>query len=65
MTLIIPGDYRYDTVQYIISQIAKFMGPIWGPPGSCRTQVGPMLGPWTLLSGMKSVVPEGYKDRDK
>ena len=35
----------------ITAQIAKFMGPIWGPPGSCRTQVGPMLGPFTLLSG--------------
>ena len=23
-------------------QIAKFMGPTWGPPGSCRTQMGPM-----------------------
>ena len=35
-----------------ISQIAKFMGPTWGPPGSCRPQMGPMLAPWTLLSGM-------------
>ena len=26
------------------------MGPTWGPPGSCRPQVGPMLTPWTLLS---------------
>ena len=34
------------------SQIAKFMGPIWGPPGSCRPQMGPMLTTWTLLSGM-------------
>ena len=25
------------------SQIAKFMGPTWGPPGSCRPQMGPML----------------------
>ena len=33
------------------SQIAKFMGPTWGPPGSCRPQMGPMLAPWTLLSG--------------
>ena len=31
-------------------QIAKFMGPTWGPPGSCRPQMGPMLVPWTLLS---------------
>ena len=35
-----------------ISQITKFMGPTWGPPGSCRPQIGPMLAPWTLLSGM-------------
>ena len=33
------------------TQIMKFMGPIWGPPGSCRPQMGPMLAPWTLLSG--------------
>ena len=32
-------------------QIAKFMEPTWGPPGSCRPQMSPMLGPWTLLSG--------------
>ena len=31
-------------------QIAKFMGPTWGPPRSCRLQMGPMLAPWTLLS---------------
>ena len=24
-------------------QIARFMGPTWGPPGSCRPQMGPML----------------------
>ena len=34
------------------SQIAKFMGPTWGPPGTCRPQMGPMLAPWTLLSGL-------------
>ena len=32
------------------SQIAKFMGPSWGPPGSCRPQMGHMLAPWNLLS---------------
>ena len=26
-------------------QIAKFMGPTCGPPGSCRPQMGPMLAP--------------------
>ena len=35
----------------IYTQRAKFMGPTWGPPGSCRPQMGPMLAPWTLLSG--------------
>ena len=34
------------------SLIARFMGPTWGPPGADRTQVGPMLAPWTLLSGV-------------
>ena len=34
------------------SLIATFMGPTWGPSGADRTQVGPMLAPWTLLSGM-------------
>ena len=31
--------------------IARFMGPIWGPYGADRTQVGPMLAPWILQSG--------------
>ena len=35
----------------MFTQIAKFMGPTWGPPGSCRHQMGPMWAPWTLLSG--------------
>ena len=34
------------------SQIAKLMGSTWDTPGSCRPQMGPMLAPWTLLSGM-------------
>ena len=28
-----------------LSQIAKFMGPTWGPPESCRLQMGPMFAP--------------------
>ena len=31
--------------------MARIMGPTWGPPGSCRPQVGPMWAPQTLLSG--------------
>ena len=31
---------------------AWFMGPTWGPSGTDRTQVDPMLAPWTLLSGL-------------
>ena len=49
------------TVQYnsymmrssvMTSLITSFMGPTWGPSGADRTQVGPMLAPWTLLSGI-------------
>ena len=25
------------------TQISKFMGPTWGPPGCCRPQMGPMM----------------------
>ena len=32
-------------------QPARFVGPTWGLPGTDRTQVGPMLAPWTLLLG--------------
>ena len=37
----------------ISSLVARFVGPTWGPSGADRTQVGPMLAPWTLLSGVK------------
>ena len=30
----------------------KVHGADMGPPGSCQPQLGPMLTPWTLLSGM-------------
>ena len=33
------------------AQIARVMGPTWGPPGADRSQVGLMYAPWTLLSG--------------
>ena len=43
--------------------IARFTGQTWGPSGAVRTQVGPMLAPWTLLSGrsclhIKTVLPD-------
>ena len=48
-------------LQLTYSQIARFMGPIWGPSGVDRTQVGPMLSPWTLLSGLLSSEPKRFK----
>ena len=33
------------------SHKTKFMGPTWGRPGSCRPETGPIVAPWTLLSG--------------
>ena len=44
------------------SQIAKFMGPSWGPPGFCRPQMGPMLAPWILQSGIR-LMPCGHDMR--
>ena len=45
-------DHSYHiTHKSIHTLIARFMGPIWGPSGAVRAQVGPMLAPWTLLSG--------------
>ena len=38
------------TSHCIEALIARFVGPTWGPSGADRTQVGPMLAPWTLLS---------------
>ena len=49
---VIKGQPWYSLEMLKASLIAKFMGPTWGPPGSCRPQMGPMLAPWTLLSGM-------------
>ena len=37
--------------QSITTQLARSMAPTWGPAGSCRPQAGPMLAPWTLVSG--------------
>ena len=42
---------NYFRYHMLIPLIAKFLRPTWGPSGADRTQVGPMLGPWTLLSG--------------
>ena len=46
----------YHISYVIMPQIAKFMGLTWGPSGSCRPQMGPMLAPWTLLSGIPSII---------
>ena len=35
-----------------MSLITMFMGPTRGPPGADRNQVGPVLAPSTLISGM-------------
>ena len=37
---------------HVTAQIARFMGPKWGPPGAGRTQVGPMWATWSLLSAL-------------
>ena len=39
------GWRRHRWIHAKICLIARFMGPIWGPSGANRTQVGPMLAP--------------------
>ena len=36
------GNSLYNSPRKLTTQIAKFMGPTWGPPESCRPQMGPM-----------------------
>ena len=44
------------------NQIAKFMGPTWGPSGSCRPPDGPHVGPMNLA--MRVCLPIGvWKER--
>ena len=45
--------------------IAKFMGPTWGPHGAGRTQVGPLLATWTLLSGLTSCSMHSTKEKSE
>ena len=41
------------------------MGPTWGPPGSCRSQMGPMLAPWTLLSWLSDPIGAALKCKSR
>ena len=43
------------TVWQLLSLIARFMGPTWGPSGADRTQMGPMFAPWISLSEIAMV----------
>ena len=51
---IVTVEYRFNLQ---CTQIARFMWPTWVPPGAGRTQVGPWLAPWTLLSGQVYILP--------
>ena len=37
------------------------MGPTWGPSGADRSQVGPMLAPWTLRQNGRHFVDDIFK----
>ena len=41
----------------ILSPIARFMGPTWGPSGADRTQVGPMLSHEICYLGCVQYIP--------
>ena len=52
--------YKISSHSTITTLIARFMGPTRCPPGADRTQVGPMLAQWSLLSGNHSEVSNLY-----
>ena len=52
-----PNDQLIKYVRHSWLLIARIMGPTWDPSGAERTQVGPMLAPWTLLSALSPVLP--------
>ena len=47
----IHSDIKHGAPLYTL--ITRFIGPPWGPSRTNRTQVSPMLAPWTLLSGYR------------
>ena len=59
--LVISGFTEHRTTMFfhVATLIAKFKGPMRGPSGAGRSQVGPMLAPWTLLSGKWSARIQG------
>ena len=64
---LIHNSWRYVSVRasptsLIQSLIARFMGPTWGPSGADRTQVGPMMASWTLLSGISRLSSNKQSD---
>ena len=46
--------FIYDCVGNNISEITSLTVPTWGPARADRSQVGPKVAPWSLLSGMLS-----------
>ena len=53
-------DYHWKGMETLIT---RFLGPTWGPSGADRTQVGPMLAPWTLSSGNVCVPGDHIYDK--
>ena len=58
-----PGGPHVGPMNLVIRDtlIARFIGTTWGPSGADRTQVGPMLAPWTLWSGY--ILPPGGQNK--
>ena len=51
--------YVYHIISYTIPD-NKFHGANMGPTWGRRAQMGPMLAPWTLLTGIIWVIVDSY-----
>ena len=49
------GLATHSNLRAILVPDSKVHGAYMGPPGADRTQLGPMLAPWSLLSGVLQV----------
>ena len=45
--------------------MARFVGPTWRPPGSCRPERGHMLARWNLLSGWMQTIYNTCQNRSR
>ena len=58
------ADFKICLLQHNYTQITKFMGPTWDPPGSCRPPDGPHVGPMNLAIRVSTKLVGNGRNQD-